>query len=380
MFKKRTYWQFYQPLRSGGVVQRSTETADAPLARKMARLIQRLADEHRWAVLDTLGTKVNDRRITVPILYALSQSDPDLKDYEASLGSKGLAHYLDAWKADIIAQGITPFTADVSVTRVRHFMAMVERETKRPAGTADLTPAFVKQWLAELTVKGVGQRPMQTGTRRSAFYMLKSLIRYLIELGVLDYDPLSALKAPKKGRARVRYESAENDRRIAEAAPSEALRALFAFIHATGAEVSPALDAYARDFDLDRVGDWARCTVRGTKTAKRMRHFVRIEPWAVEILRRYLRTFLPNAKPWAGITRHIAHHHHQATCDALQIEAYTLKDARHSWAVRARVERAESWEQIADQLGNTPYVVSTVYAVFNRPEQMQPVDSKTASV
>jgi hypothetical protein len=83
MFKKRGLWQFYQPLRSGGVKQRSAETTDAPLARKMERLVRRLADDHRWAVLETIGTTVHDRRITVPILYALSQQDPDLTQYEA---------------------------------------------------------------------------------------------------------------------------------------------------------------------------------------------------------------------------------------------------------------------------------------------------------
>jgi integrase len=380
MFKKRGLWQFYQPLRSGGVKQRSCETADTQHARKMERLVLRLADDHRWPVLEALGATVGGRKITVPILYALSQQDPELRDFEGALASKGLAPHIEGWIADVLATGKTPFTAGVYERRLRHFLAMVERESGRPAGSADLTPAYAKQWIAELTRKGIGGRPMQTASRRSAFYVLKSFIRYLIELGTLDRDPLAQVKAPKKGPRRVRYESEANDRRIVEAAPSLALRALFAFIHATGAEVTPAIEAHARDFDLDRVGDWARCTVRGTKTAKRHRHFVRIEPWALEILRSHLRTFLPNARPWAGITRHMAHHHHQATCAALGIEDYTLRDARHSWAVRARTLRGESWEEIADQLGNSPWIVSTTYAVFKRPTQMQPVDTHAASM
>lgn len=50
MFKKRGLWQFYQPLRSGGVQQRSAETTDAALGKRVERLVRRLADDHRWAV------------------------------------------------------------------------------------------------------------------------------------------------------------------------------------------------------------------------------------------------------------------------------------------------------------------------------------------
>lgn len=374
MFKKRGIWQFYQPLRSGGVKQRSCETADAALARRMERLVRRLADDHRWAVLDTLGSTVNGRKVTVPILYALSQSDPELKDFEAALGSKPLAGFLADWEKDVLARGKTAFTASVYRQRVEHFLLGVRLDAKREPGTADLTPANVKRWLARLTERGVGGRPLTSATRRSAFYALKSFVRYLVELGALERDPLAELRAPEKGPPRVRYESEANDRRICDAAPSAAWRAFFAFVHGTGADVSPALEAYRRDFDLER----GRCTVRGTKTHKRFRHEVEIEPWALEILKDYLRPFLPNARPWAGLTRHMAHHHHQATCAALELEDYTLRDARHSWAVRARVQRGYSWEQIADQLGNSPWIVSTVYANFRRSTQMQPAESKQA--
>jgi integrase len=364
VFQKRGLWQFYQPLQSGGVKQRSCETTDKALARRMAKLVLDLAADHRWAVLNTLGTTVAGRKVTVPILYALSQSDPALQDFEASLGSSGLRAHVTGWTADILAGGKTALTASVYRRRLEHFLQHVG-----PAPTtADLSPPKVKAWLARLTEKGIAGRPLTSATRRSAFYALKSFVRYLRELGVLTSDPLAELKAPKKGPPRVRYESEATDRRIADAAPTQALKALFAFVHGTGAEVSPALEAVGRDFDLDA----GICTVRGTKTHKRHRHFVRIEPWSLEILRGYLRAFLPNAKPWAGMTRHMAHHHHQATCAAIGVEDYTLRDARHSWAVRARTIRGESWEEIADQLGNSPWVVAHTYAVFKRPTQMQP--------
>lgn len=366
MFQKRGLWQFYQPIQSGGVKQRSTETSDKALARKIEKLIVGLADDHRWAVLDTLGTVVQGRRITPPILYALSQSDPGLKDFEASLGATTLAGYLNGWVDDLLSRGRAEFTAQVYRMQVERFLESVAKADGQPATTASIRKAAVKRWLSELTKQG-----LSSGTRRENFYALKSLVGYLSDLELLEGDPLAGMEAPTKNPPRIRYETEANDRRIAEAAPTPALRALFAFVHGTGAEVSPALAAFTRDFDLTA----GTCTVRGTKTHKRYRHSVRIEPWSLEILRTYLRPFLPNAQPWKGITRYMTHHHHQATCKALQIEDYVLRDARHSWAVRARTLRGESWEEIADQLGNSPWVVSQVYANFKRPTQMQSVEA-----
>lgn len=361
MFQKRGLWQFYQPLRSGGVKQRSTETNDKALARRIEKLIVGLADDHRWAVLDTLGTVVKGRRITPPILYALAQSDPGLKDFEASLGAATLAGYLNGWVDDLLSRGRAEFTAQVYRMQVERFLASVAKADGRPATTSSIRKGAVKRWLSELTKQG-----LSSGTRRENFYALKSLVGYLSDLEVIEGDPLAGMEAPTKNPPRIRYETEANDRRICEAAPTPALRALFAFIHGTGAEVSPALAAFTRDFDLTA----GTCTVRGTKTHKRHRHFVRIEPWSLEVLSGYLRAFLPNAQPWKGITRFMTHHHHEATCKALEIEGYTLRDSRHSWAVRARVERGESWEQIADQLGNTPWQVAQVYAAFKRPTAM----------
>jgi hypothetical protein len=55
MFQRRGIWQFYQPLRSGGVKQRSTETGDSTHAKRIVKCVTDLALDHRWAVLDAIA-------------------------------------------------------------------------------------------------------------------------------------------------------------------------------------------------------------------------------------------------------------------------------------------------------------------------------------
>lgn len=62
-------------------------------------------------------------------------------------------------------------------------------------------------------------------------------------------------------------------------------------------------------------------------------------------------------------TRFQAAWHHKAAAATAGAPGYTLRMARHSWAVRAR-QAGHSFEDIAAQLGNSVYQVATVYARF----------------
>jgi integrase len=82
------------------------------------------------------------------------------------------------------------------------------------------------------------------------------------------------------------------------------------------------------------------------------------------MLRDHCRNLTPNAPLWPGISRYQAHERHQAACKAIDVEDYTLRDSRHSWAVRCR-KRGGSLEEIAAQLGHRSILMAaTVYAVF----------------
>jgi integrase len=172
---------------------------------------------------------------------------------------------------------------------------------------------------------------------------------------VLATYPLSKVEAPKKNAARERYETIENDERIVRAA-SEEMRGLFAFVKGTGCDLTTAINTPAREINLAT----GTARLKGTKTAKRDVHKALIESWAIPYLRAALHGVMANAKPWAAITRSRAAKHHAACCEAVEIEGYTLKDARHSVAVRM-LEAGYDIYAVAEQLGNTPELVARVY-------------------
>jgi integrase len=340
-FRRGRGYYVYVPTPQGGLVRRACGTTDAATARKIYRLVRELAETHRWAPLQA----VLAGRLSLKQLYAAHVTE-GLDALGRRMASTPLLPYVDPWMTALRAQGRAPATLSVYRQHVTDMIA---------AGidsTVSLTAARVTAWIGGLDV---GQ-----GTRRNYLMSLRGFVAYLRMIDVLTSDPLEMVKTPKRGAPRTRHETIAADLAIVEAVPAE-WQAFMAFVKATGAEVSPALNARAGDIDLSRL----RCRVRGTKTARRDRAEAEIEPWALPFLKRWMADKLPGATLWPGRSRYQAHWHHQQACKALGVADYTLRDARHSWAVRARRDRGYTWEQIAKQLGSSSYIVSTVYAVFD---------------
>ena len=339
LFLKRGVFQVYVTGKAG-FKQRSTGTSDPALARKIKRMTEDLKDSQDWSVLDG----VLSGKLTLPKLYA-EYSGNNVAGVRANLTSVDLTEHLDGWGDWVMSNNGTQQTVDT-------YRAQVDTLVKDHFQLSQLTAPAISHWLTTLP-------DITTGTRRKYLYALKSFIRFATEIGITDSDPSRLVRSPKKNAARLRWETKENDESIVKAAPAD-YKALFAFIKATGAEVSAALDTLRRDVDLDE----GLAHIRGSKNERRNRHDALIEVWAIPILRDHCRTLTTNAPLWPSITRDTAHHHHQATCLALEIEDYTLRDARHSWAVRCR-KRGGSLEEIAAQLGHKNiYMAATVYGVF----------------
>jgi integrase len=349
----------YVPTKLGGPIQRSTGSTVPAVVRGMKRMVVQLADEHRWITLEALEQnrqwtppgEAKPRRLTLADIY-LYHSSNQLTTLEGLLSAKNLADHLDAWIAWVRANRDEDVrTADVYWQQVTTLVPVGGR-----FAATELTKERVKVWLS-------GREKASSGTRRKYLYALKSFVAYLVDAGVYDADPLAGMKAPKKNRARERWESATVDQRIVEAA-SPKYRALFAFIKATGCDVGSARRAQKGDIDLAA----ARAEIRGTKTDRRKVHGATIERWALPILTEHLKPIVGRHTPlFAGITNSGASHHHAHCCAAVGVDDYTLKDARHSVGVRMRLA-GRSFEEIAEQLGTSVYQAVTVYTRYRPAE------------
>lgn len=367
--KRGGIYYLYVPRRSGGVALRTTATKDARVVRGMKRMLSELKDARRWALLEAAISG----RLTLGQLYDAHTANA-LPALESSLSALSLASQLPGYLASLTALG-----------RAAKYVRGVKRHAEQfigstPSGTTtDLTPLAVTGWLATLT--------SSPGTRRQALYAVTGFARYLCDVGVLADYPLSTVRAPKKNAARERWETEATDERIVRAA-SPKYRALFAFIKATGCDVSTAFRTLRRDVDLER----GTVRLRGTKTASREVHEAIVEAWALPYLREHVAGMLPNAHPWpegsgkpgkhgtAETPRYSvsgAGHHHTKCCEAVSVEDYTLKDARHSVAVRMRFA-GYTFEQIAEQLGNSAWVVSQTYARFKPTMERRVTDGVTS--
>ena len=325
----------YVPKQKGGVKLRTTGTGDARIARLMKAMVARLKDERRWPLLNA----VIDGSVTLGQLFDADRTKA-LDALEASLAAEVLAPHVTAYLAACAGRGLAPRNVE---NVERQLAAFLEVATT----TADLTPATVTAWLASLTTS--------SGTRRQYLYAVTGFTRYLCDVGVLKDYPLTRVKAPKKNPARMTYHDAATDEKIVMAA-SEQYRPLFAFIKATGCDVSTALQLQRQD-----VYDEWTVRLRGTKTAKRDVHYALIEPWAWFLIRPALVRAIGPAKVFPGLTRSGAYHHHARCCEAVGVTGYTLKDSRHSVAVRMAKAGYTVFE-IAEQLGNSPDLVARVYA------------------
>lgn len=372
-YQKKGFPGFYMrvPLRSRGKGPvRSCCTSDSETAHAVRDLVKRLKKQRRWDLLESVSCSPPQK--TLGELY-----DADLRnDFDTFLATADdvdLRPLLPKWEKWVFSNSDGTGTAQMYRMQVASLIEDADYpQAARDAGAgferithlSQLTTPKVSSWLSSRVKKG--GKSVSSGYKRKLLYALFSTISYLNEQGIVSGNPIADIKRPKKGRKRVRWETEANDKLIVDASSLE-YQALFAFIKATGAEVSPPLTFKPREIELwqrDRNKYCGVAHVPGTKTETRDRHDVLIEAWARPYLERHLKDVMPNALVWPGITRDSAYRRHTEACEAVGIENYTLRDARHSWAVRGRKHRKVTFEAIAAQLGNTPWQAANVYADF----------------
>jgi integrase len=353
---KRTsgVYALYIPRRSGGVVQRTCGTKDAKLAKAMGRMVRTLRDQRRWDVLDAIDAGT----LTVPAAWD-AYSMNRLDDAVAAAHDERLLPIAKRWLASLT---VAPRTHAV-------YRGKVDRIIPADLTVAQFTPGWVRDTIAAL--------PVTSGTKGQYLHVLTSLADYCVAHGHLESNRLRERGLVPRHRTnapRVLWKEEADDVRLVNAAP-EPERSYFALVHATGAERDAALVMVRRDLDLDA----ATCHIPGTKTRTRDRRGVPIEPWALPILRAHVAGLLPDAPLFPGLTRDHLNRAHRAARTVAKLDGYQLRDARHSYAVRAILRGEPIWK-VSKWLGHANLgITARVYTQFNLADALDAIGAPNAT-
>lgn len=341
----RIYWTWAR-LRDSRV-RRSLETSDRTVANEMERMLSILHGRRDWPLIEaaTFG------RLSVGELYDYWQRDA-LDELRARLGDVDLAQHLDGWER-WAERRASPDT----VAKYRKQLAALIPEGK-PSLRSDLTRRRISETLAALPCSG--------STQRRYLAAWSSFASYLVDLEILDANPLRSIRAPRNNPPRELWFPLPDVIRLVDAQP-EPFRALAALREGAGVEISAALTVRRADVDSDS----STAFVRGTKTPARTRT-VRVEPWAMAKLAEYVRraALTGAAFLFEGVTARRALDVQRASLKALKLdESYTLHDARHSYAVR-RMKAGDDPQMIAHNLGHKDaLMVLKVYGKYRPSAQ-----------
>lgn len=345
-FKRGKFWSLYVPRASGGAVQRSTGTTDATLAKRMSRMIETLADQRRWDVLGAIDAKT----VTVGAVWdAFAVNGLDALLATAAKAAEPLAlDYVDRWARTM---KLAPRT-----------MAAYEQKVRTMLGDGDLrlstlTGGWLMDRLADLE--------MTPATVRQYAHAFSKFAQYLKAHRLIDENPVKGIPLPKGTAKRTLWKSEADDLKLVDAAP-EPFRSYFALVHATGAERDAALAMVRSDLDLTA----ATCHIPGTKNRNRDRKGIPIEPWALPILTRHVRGLMPDAPLFPTLHRSMISLEHRRATAAAKLTGYQLRDARHSYAVRAILRGEQIWK-VSKWLGHANIgITASVYANFELEDAM----------
>ena len=354
-FRRGAHWSLYVPRRSGGAVQRACGTTDAKLARAMGRMVETLADLRRWDVLDALDAKT----ITVGQCYdAFVMNRLDHLLHEVS--AVDLADLVEPWLATLAKKPAT-------VAQYRYKLA---RLIPGPL----MAHAVHEGWLIDL----LATQPVSGTTKGIDLGVLALFFDYCYAKKALTSNPArnrSLVKRPRTNPPRKVWKTVADDLKLVNAAP-EPFRSYFALVHATGADRDSALNMTRSDVNTTT---WT-VHIPGTKRATRDRAGVPVEAWAHPILLRHMKGMMPDAPLFPGLRRTVVNYAHRDAREAAKLTGYQLRDARHSYAVRA-ILRGEPLWKVSKWMGHAnEKTTATIYTQFELADAlaMLATDAKQA--
>jgi integrase len=323
-------------------VNRSTGSHNEAVAKGMAAMLQDLGPRNRreWEILDAVQTG----KLSLGQAYDAWKVGA-LDGLKAELRNTDIEPQVDAW-----LRGLRDRVAPDTLAHYRKHVGSLVAPGK-PFLASRLSVAVILDWQAAL---GVGR-----STKRKYHAALSSFCEYLVAREILPSNPMRAVRPAPAPKPRMRYLEHPEVLRLVEAMPAP-YRTLSAIIHATGMELSVAVEMERGDVNTD---NWA-IHARGTKNIWRDR-IVGIEEWAIPYLREHIRLLTPGARVFPGMNRWTASDVHRKVCQELGISNYQLRDARHTYAVRM-IRTGMPAEMVARQLGHVdPTMVTKNYGRFH---------------
>ncbi|MBX9857400.1 MAG: tyrosine-type recombinase/integrase [Gemmatimonadaceae bacterium] len=331
-FRRGEFWSLYVPRRSGGVVQRACGTTDGKLAKAMGRMIDTLADQRRWDVLEAIDAQ----RVTVGQVYDAYCMN-GLEALMLRAGSEAALPRVDAWLDTL------PVATRTRIAYEQKVRALV---TEGMVAT-DFTAGWINDRIAQL--------PQSSGTRGQYLHALSLFLDYLVGHGLLPTNPIhqrGLVRRPKANPPRMVWKREADDLRLVRSAPSP-FREYFALVHGSGAERDAALAMTRAHVDLTR---WV-LHIPGTKTKTRDRKQVPLDAWARPFVAALCKGLLPDAPLFPTLTRGAINHAHRAARDAAKLPGYQLRDARHSFAMRHLIRGEPLWK-VSKWLGHSNQMIT----------------------
>lgn len=343
-------------------VQRGIRTRDSVTAKRMQAMVDAIGAQGKraWEVTDAIV----DQTITVPALYDIYLEEArDLERVKVRLEDTDLEPYVKQW---LKSPGARVRAGSDSAQHYEHHVRRLIKKGQ-PFPRSSFTSAVIQQHIEDLK--------SSPSTCRKAAAGISSFARWLFRRNVIRTKPLRDVELPPATKPRDIWLETADAIRLAEAQPSP-YREFSALLAGSGMEVSVALKLRRRDVDTKS----REIHAAGTKTHARDR-IVRVADWAWPYVERTLKGLTPDARLFAGIPdRWVAADKHREAIEgkvgaggkaevkglAAQFpiyKGYTMRDARHTWAVRA-VKSGMPAELVARQLGHANAVL--VHKVYGR--------------
>lgn len=321
---------------AGVPVDRTAGTRDLSTAKAMARSVERVKEKKAYAAIyEALLTK----RLDIEEVW-LADERGELDQILERLNDVDLEPLVTTWH-----KGLKGKVVDDTRDHYEHAVRTLIEDGK-PFTRSTFTIDALQTWVDEM--EGV-----EPGTVRKRGMGMRRFAEFLFRVKrLLPLNPMLHVELPPAGAPLDRHIDTEDVERLADATPGQ-MRLLQYALPGTAMEVTTALAIRVRD--VSRFDKTVHAP--GTKTHNRNR-IVRVAAYAWPAVLEALKGKHPDTRVFDHIAdRWRARDLHVETRDGLIDKGwtvyrdYTLRDHRHTWAVRA-VRAGMPLEMVARQLGH----------------------------